>query len=512
MFTGSRRQGAGPAAAHATLAVNASDEDESGEKLLGTPYHGEEEEVDEHAALLDYDDGLEGGGGADGESGAHPAHELKGVRLIATLVKSFIGSGVLFLPKAFSNGGWLFSVLSMLFMAFVTNLCIMKLVACRSVVTGSYGKVGRAAVGKWGEVAVDISLVLSQAGFCCVYVVFIARNVLQLLNVNSCWLGGEWLWLLILLEWPLFTPLTWVRRIARFGPTNLIADGLIAGGLIGVLAWSFSGIASSSADGVVAHVPLFNSGSFSLMLGTAVYAFEGVGMVVPVYDSLSSAQQKRFPVTMSLTVLGISFVYILVGIVPYIYLTGMAGATMQDAVTLNLPAVWWSYLIIAGYCLALLFSYPLMLFPAVKILEKAAAPYLFTWKRGARKGGGEGVEGGEGGEGQNVSRRPPKGYFKWRRNVYRAGIVGVTLLVAYIGSEQLDNFVSLIGCFCCTPLAFIYPCLFHFMLVKDASRTSKVIDVLIMIFGAGILVFSTYEAIAGWSVATIDPCPREHHT
>lgn len=149
----------------------------------------------------------------------------------------------------------------------------------RQVVIGSFGYVGYKVFGRAGQIAVDVSLVLSQAGFCCVYVVFIARNVLQLLNTNSCWLDGSWLWLLILLEWPLFTPLTWVRRIKYFGATNIAADVLIGGGLLGILAWSIQGMINQSHAGVGISVPAFNSQSFSLMLGTAVYAFEGVGMV-----------------------------------------------------------------------------------------------------------------------------------------------------------------------------------------------------------------------------------------
>lgn len=46
----------------------------------------------------------------------------------------------------------------------------------------------------------DVSLVLSQAGFCCVYVSFIAQNGLQLLNAGKCWLGAEWLWVLIVVQ------------------------------------------------------------------------------------------------------------------------------------------------------------------------------------------------------------------------------------------------------------------------------------------------------------------------
>ena len=209
-------------------------------------------------------------------------------------------------------------------------------------------------------------------------------------------------------------------------------------------------------------------------------AAEGIGMVVPVYDSLRPGLQRTFPRTLSATLFGVAAVYIIVGLVPLLYLDGMAHVPMQDAVTLNLPRVWWSYAIIGGYCLALTFSYPLMLFPAIRIIEKA----LMRGKLLGRDEDG----------------------FVARRNVVRAGIVAATLGVSLAGAEQLNNFVSLIGCFCCTPLAFIYPCLFHLKLVPKAPLWVRTSNWAIMVLGLGIFVFSTYQAIATWSVSPINPC------
>jgi proton-coupled amino acid transporter len=150
---------------------------------------------------------------------------------------------------------------------------------------------------------------------------------------------------------------------------------------------------------------------------------------------------------------------------------------MTDSVTLNLPRVWWSYLIQASYCLALVFSYPLMLFPAIRVLEKAVTPRFLV----------------------------DDGTTKWRKNAFRGLIVAATLGVALGGSEQLNNFVSLVGCFCCTPLAFIYPCLFHLRLVKGTPWT-RATNIAVIIMGLAIFVWSTYEAIAQWTVQTIEPC------
>ena len=443
----------------------------------------------------------------------------------------------------------------------------------------TYGGVGRAAGGRWGALAVDVSLVLSQCGFCCVYISFVARNMMQLMNSGSgphaCWVHAPWLWLFVLLELPLLAPLSWVRRLHSFGPSNIVADVFIVGGLAAVLAYSIVGMAQKPPLGGQLSLPAFSSG-WPVMVGTAVYAFEGVGMVLPMINALPRAQRAGFPRILNASLVGVALAYIIVGLVPYVYLQGFAGVPVQDAITLNLPRTWWSFAVTGGYCVALLLSYPYMLHPAMAIMEAAALPYLFpkaaaaaasaaaalaeAAARGAQPEGllaapdvAAAVDVALGSSGR-VSRAA-----KWTKNAFRTGVVGVTLLVSYVGSSQLDNFVSLIGAFACTPIAFILPALFHALLfggsvgggvrvyeplaaeVADSSsssgdgtgggdgaagdaaaagglqggqqqrhRKSRLViisDWVIVVVGVGIMAFSTYECIAGWHSSTFDPCP-----
>lgn len=459
----------------------AGEEEGDDRKLLRV---GEDEDAVDESACDDDDGGDAHAGGAAGYKGDPdaPGTPAENVRLVATIIKSFIGSGVLFLPKAFANGGSLFSVVMMVVAAVLTQVTIMRLVLCRDVVRGSYGAIGRRAVGRWGEVAVDVSLVLSQSGFCMVYIGFIARNVMQLINAlsPSCWLGGQWLWAVVAAEFALFYPLTLIRRIASFGPTNIAADVIIAVGLTGILAWSASGIASQVRAGATLSLPLLNASQWPLMLGTSIYSYEGIGMVLPVVDSLRPGMQRAFGRTMMWTLAGVALVYITVGFVPYVYLEGLAGVPMQDAVTLNLPRVWWAFAIMGGYCVALTFSYPLMLFPALRVLEKALG------RAGAL---GRDADG-----------------FVARRNAFRAAVVAATLAIAYVGSEQLDNFVSLIGALACTPLAFVYPALFHYRLHPGAGAWMRWSNIAIMALGVAITLFATWQAIATWSPSPINTC------
>jgi len=66
-----------------------------------------------------------------------------------------------------------------------------------------------------------------------------------------------------------------VRDLAKLSSTALIADGFILLGLIYIFGSEFSIIAQRG----IAEVKLFNPKDFPLFIGTAVFAFEGIGLV-----------------------------------------------------------------------------------------------------------------------------------------------------------------------------------------------------------------------------------------
>jgi amino acid permease len=78
------------------------------------------------------------------------------------LFKAFIGSGILFLPKAFSNGGLAFSVAVIWLMGCISLYCFLLLLDCKNFVAGSYGDIGEATYGPWMRRIVLFSIAISQ--------------------------------------------------------------------------------------------------------------------------------------------------------------------------------------------------------------------------------------------------------------------------------------------------------------------------------------------------------------
>ncbi|KAJ9085204.1 hypothetical protein DSO57_1016189 [Entomophthora muscae] len=341
------------------------------------------------------------------------------------LMKSFIGTGVLFLPRSFYNGGMVFSTLTLIFVAVIALYCMLLLVECYHLTGGSFGDIGKRLYGPYARYAVLGSIVFSQLGFCCAYTIFVAKNMRELVvTVTNCNINlseGTYIFGQLLV----YIPMALVRKIKYFSIAALVADVFILAGLGYIYYFDITTLATAGA----ANYQNFNSENFALMIGTAIFTFEGIGLVLPIAESMKEPQQ--FPKVLSWTVSISAFTFTSIAALCY----ATFGDKVDAVVLLNLPR---EKPMVQGvqllYSLAITFSVPLQLFPALRILEG----YFFP------RGSGKSIP-----------------LIKWQKNLFRAGLCTFFAWVAFVGSASLDNFVSMIGAFACVPLCFIYPALFH---------------------------------------------------
>jgi proton-coupled amino acid transporter len=81
----------------------------------------------------------------------------------------------------------------------------------------------------------------------------------------------------------------------------------------------------------VAEVQLFNKDSFPLLIGTAVFAFEGIGLVIPITESMREPQ--KFPRALTGVMFTISILFAGAGVLGY----AAYGKDIQTVVIVNLP-------------------------------------------------------------------------------------------------------------------------------------------------------------------------------
>ncbi|KAL7413889.1 transmembrane amino acid transporter protein-domain-containing protein [Mrakia frigida] len=375
------------------------------------------------------------------------------------LLKAFIGTGVLFMGRAFFNGGILFSSIILLGIGFLSLWSFLLLVETRSVVPGSFGDIGGALYGSWMRTVILASIAFSQIGFVAAYTIFVAENLQAFflaVTDGAKLIDVKWL---ILAQMAIFLPLSLVRSLTKLSGTALIADAFILVGLVYIASNEVSVLATSG----IADVQLFNPTEYPLLIGTAVFAFEGIGLVLPIYESMEKPEQ--FTGALSGVMAGISVLFAGAGVLSY----AAYGSEVKTVVISNLPQDRKFVQVVQFlYSLAILLSTPLQLFPAVRIMENGLLP-----KSGKKN--------------HKV---------KWQKNLFRAFAVTGCMVLAWLGSNDLDKFVSIVGSFACIPLCYIYPPLLHLRSGSHLTRTAKGLDYALIVFGFVAAIYTTYQTLA----------------
>lgn len=386
------------------------------------------------------------------------------------LLKSFVGTGVLFLPRAFLNGGMLFSALTLLGVAALSYYCFILLVNTRLRVEGSFGDMGGILYGKWFRALILSSIVLSQIGFVAAYIVFTSESLQAfVLAVSKCKSFID-IKFMVLMQLVVFLPLSLIRDISKLGFTALVADAFI---LLGLLYLYYYDIGTIVENHGIADITLFNPSSWTLFIGTAIFTFEGVGLIIPIQESMKKPQ--NFPRVLGIVMVIITILFTSMGALSY----AAYGSKTKTVVILNLPQD--NKLVNAVqflYSLAILLSIPLQLFPAIRIMENE----LFT---------------------RSGKYNP---YIKWQKNVFRFVLVFACALIAWGGAGDLDKFVSLVGSFACVPLVYVYPPLLHLRAVAK-SRLAKGADHALCGFGVAACAYTTALTVQQWAGGSAAKAP-----
>lgn len=119
---------------------------------------------------------------------------------------------------------------------------------------------------------INIFLCITQLGFCCVYFVFVAANIHDV--VKHYFFDMSVHWYLLLLLFPMVL-LNWVKSLKYLTPASLFASIVTVSGLVITFFYMFEGGLPNTST-----VKAFSSWQqLPLYFGTAIYAFEGIGVV-----------------------------------------------------------------------------------------------------------------------------------------------------------------------------------------------------------------------------------------
>ncbi|CAJ1459480.1 unnamed protein product [Effrenium voratum] len=375
---------------------------------------------------------------------------------VLVILKSTIGGTLVIIPGAFATTGLLLAPLILLFVGGVEIYCMVLLVQCvRSLGGGSYGEIARQSMGAVGMWAVDLSILLSQTGFVCAEMLYVAKNcsgAAARYGIRSSIVSETGI---LLLQLVVVIPMSWIRQLKYFQFSNFIANATVLLALGVLLSYSTVGLAD---EGPGENIHAAGSG-WMIFAGTVVFSFECINFVIPMYDAHEN--KETFAPILVMTLLGVCGLFILFGAVNY----GYYGEDTKPVITLNLPETSQTGRIVPfAFALASLFNVPLFLFPAAIYLEA-----------------------------QLLSKVPSSSQ-EWKVRGIRTLLILLCTCIALLGKDRIDAFISLIGSVCCVPLAFIFPVICHAQ-VCSQSRAVKIMNGGVFLLGLILFVYTSYSSI-----------------
>jgi hypothetical protein len=218
------------------------------------------------------------------------------------IIKSTIGSAVLFLPRGFQLAGWAVAIPLMIMATASYIYSANRLLQCwkaekekatmideiRTLLLESpkdygtvskqqesgklltYPELARRAFGS-ASVLVQVGVAMMQFGVCLTYLIFVPQNLYEATRELFGWEVDKTVFLIamVLVE----IPLSWIRDIRKLTPYNVLATFLTAYGLISCLLlafWEIEKDPNANYFEKVAALPPTNNESWYLFIGTAV--------------------------------------------------------------------------------------------------------------------------------------------------------------------------------------------------------------------------------------------------
>lgn len=382
-----------------------------------------------------------------------PKKKMSLAKACLSTFKAFIATGILFMPQAVTNAGWAWAVLLMSGSCIISTTGVLLLGQCHQHCNMSYPLMGQKAYGGLGYSLIAGQVAFSQFGFCTSYFIFINTTLQKVLMTWS--LPVPPTEAIILTISLVMTPMGWIRRISKMKLANLIGDVII---LASIAVVAVSAAATLSEKGVSQEVVAFAPPErVMIFAGTAVYAFEGIALVIPIREGMER------PELFSGMVVGMMLLFVVIltgfGILGY-----FAWGNSVQTVVLNELSGGFGSLVQICYVLAVVCGYPLAIFPTFTICEaKLFGDFPPTLRR------------------------------KWLKNVFRTALTFGMGLLAYTMAAYLPIFISMLGSFCSIPLAIIFPAMLHLRIVGDAF----VLDWVLIVIGCSLIPMTLYVDIMG---------------
>ncbi|KAM9311014.1 proton-coupled amino acid transporter 1-like [Gastrophryne carolinensis] len=417
--------------------------------------------------------------------GEHSNSSTTWFQTLIHLLKGNIGTGLLGLPLAVKNAGIVLGPLSLVVMGIIAVHCMDLLVKCANhmcqrnqrpfVDYGDavmYGMESSPiqwlrANAVWGRRLVGFFLILTQLGFCCVYFVFLADNIKQVVEAangttNDCGPNATVVLkesmdsrLYILSFLPFLILLVFITNLRYLSFFSLIANIAMLGSVVMIYQYIGRDIPDPTHLSYAAGWR-----TYPLFFGTAIFAFEGIGVILPLENKMKIPHQ--FPIVLYVGMAIVTALYISMGTLGYLRF----GSIIQPSITLNLPNCWLYQSVKLLYSFGIFITFALQFYVAAEIIVPTA------------------------------TLRVPDRWVLLVDLTVRAALVCITCVLAIL-IPRLDMVISLVGSVSSSALALIIPPLLEIFTYcsEGLSRWTIAKDLLISLVGFLGFIFGTYVTL-----------------
>ncbi|KAK1786112.1 hypothetical protein P4O66_017846 [Electrophorus voltai] len=423
-------------------------------------------------------------------------HGITFTQTLLHLLKGNIGTGLLGLPLALKNAGIVLGPVCLVLMGVVCVHCMHILVNCSHQLSerlkrSTLGYSNTVAVAMemsssqylkkgapFGRKLVDFFLVLTQLGFCSVYFVFLAENIKQVVEGHytnttavvvamlysnssegsvsspldepavSVMTGlDQRLYILFLL--PFLILLTFIRDLRNMATLCAAANLCMAVSLVLIFTYVLSDV------GDPRQLPYVSTWSkFPFFFGTAIFAFEGIGVVLPLENQMR--ESRRFQQALNIGMAIVIVLYVSLATLGYLHF----GDDIKGSITLNLPHDTWSNLLVKVlYSFGVFVSFAIQFFVPAEILVPVVC--------------------------KNISEP-----WRYTADLFTRALLATLTCVVAVLVPRLDLVISLVGAVSSSALALVFPPLVELVAMPTRPPALLILKD-VSIAGLGFLGFLT---------------------